>query len=190
MTSIRKIMMIGFISLALSASFAFADDDGGDCHGNDCHPKTKDVCFNVVCHYEFHDGSDSVSNNDHDRHICSAASTFTKKVTEDGGEVPEQVIGVLNVACDGESKFNNSATVSTDLLGTRIQGLIGPTPAVLLPRGALDSGVEGRNGGHYTSSILEVDFKGEFKRAEGKCFIWNGNEHHHDDSNQPEALLN
>ena len=173
----RPTLLIGIVSVILSCNYVWAsdgDDDHG-CHGHDCTPPTKEVCFNVVCHFKVDDDHDATHMH---KRSCSAASTLTKKVTLDGGEVPQQLVGNLDVKCEGEQKPSGAADITTDLLGTRFQSATGPDPALILPRGALSAGVDGQNGGHYSRGILELDDEGRFKRAEGRCFIWNTTPHH------------
>jgi hypothetical protein len=128
-----------------------------------------------MCTYDF--GHHVVVNDDgHYARSCTVSATFRKDVTLDGGEVQDDSNGEnhpqMQVECDGRVIFGPSgAHRFTDLLGTRIQGQSGPTPAVLLPRAALHSGADGQSGSHYSQSILEVG--GE--RARGSCFIWSGN---------------
>src|SRR6185437_2215779 len=113
--------MRGFalIALVLIAAFspaiARADGGGGDCHGNDCHPKTRTVCFNLVCYYSSRDERDG------DFHSCKASSRFYKEVTEDGGEVDDNSRPGNNpqlvVSCDEKPPlFNNEAYRFTGLL--------------------------------------------------------------------------
>lgn len=161
----------GLFAICLGSSSAFAGDPHQNPSCPDCTDPTREVCFNLMCHYEFKNEYGSPKN-------CTVSSTFTKNVTVDGGEVQDDSsVGNnprLDISCDNEKIFNNSAHRFTDLLGTRIQGQTGPSPAVLLPRGALHSGQEGQSGSHYSKSILELDNGREFVRANGKCFIWTG----------------
>jgi hypothetical protein len=100
--------------------------------------------------------------------------------TIDGGEVQDDSTDSNNpqmqVSCDGTSIFGPSGTHRfTDLLGTRIQGQMGPNPALLLPRGALHTGAEhDTSGSHYSQSMLELRGEDGPSRAYGKCFIWTG----------------
>lgn len=162
-------LVAALLSFYGSASSAFAgNEQNPPCES--CNDPTREVCFNMVCHYDFDTESEP-------RH-CTASATFNKDVTVDGGEVrDDSALGNnprLEVTCDNEKIFSNSARRFTDLLGTRIQGQTGPNPAVLLPRGALHSGGENSSGSHYSSSVLELDNGRDFVRAKGKCFIWTG----------------
>ncbi len=178
----KKLIFISFCSVLMSAGIAMADGghegnhDGDDhrCHDGECNPPTKEVCFNVVCTYELKEDHE----HEHGQ-ACSAASTFTKKVTEDGAEVPQNLEGTLDVTCDGQT-WKSGAAIFTDLLGSRIQSSTGPDPAVLLPRGALTSGAEGRSGGHDTDSVLEINDNSKIRRGEGKCFIWTEHKRDHE----------
>ena len=162
-------LLAGLFALTSGLGNAFADDEHHPpCR--DCQDPTRETCFNLVCHYEF-EGEGTP------RH-CTASTIFNKAVTRDGGEVQDDSNlsnnPRLEVSCDDKVVFANSARRYTDLLGTRIQGQTGPTPAILLPRGTLHSGSEGSNGGHYSRSILEIDTGQHFLRGKGKCFIWTG----------------
>jgi hypothetical protein len=81
----------------------------------------------------------------------------------------------LEVVCDGETIFNNSARRFTGLLGTRIQGESGPFPALILPRGALHSGANGGSGPHVSKALIEIDDGRRVFQEEGRCHIWTGN---------------
>lgn len=178
----RSFVVLGILAMALGSSFAFANDggqqgggqqDGGQQGGPgcpDCAPETEEACFNLVCNYEFEPSSGVRK--------CSVASTFVKDVTKDGGEVVDNSDWknnpIFEVSCDGEKIFNNRARRFTDLLGTRIQGESGPTPAILLPRGQLHTSADGQGGGHYSRSVLELDNGHGFIRGKGSCFIWTG----------------
>ena len=123
--------VLAFSMAAMTGSGVARAD--GDCPGHDCKPKTKPVCFNLVCHYRDKDNHDDMKS-------CTAASTFVKDVTVDGGEVvddsDDQGQGpnlfddndqdrrnpTFQVNCDDKILFNNSAHRYTSLLGTIIQG--------------------------------------------------------------------
>jgi hypothetical protein len=171
------------------------DQHPGDQHPGDQHPSdgdqhpgqtcdkckvpTRDVCFNLVCHYDFDEDVKISGDEDHIRH-CTAASTFRKDVTLEGGEVADDSgreddnNPTLEVSCNGRKIWGNSAHRYTDLLGTRIQGQTGPNPAITLPRGELHSGPDHRSGSHYSRSTLELDLGEKVVRAKGSCFIWTG----------------
>lgn len=145
----------------------------------ECKVPKKTVCFNVYCQFE--DKKDSDDDREdadslRDFHECTAAATFKKEVTVDGGEVVDdsnfENNPELNVVCRGNKIFNSSANRYTDLLGTRIQGESGPFPALLLPRGALSSGADNRSGDHVTFGSLELTLKKGLVHKKGKCFIW------------------
>lgn len=144
-----------------------------------CRDETREVNFNLMCNYDF--GHHLVVNDDgHYARSCTVSATFRKNVTMDGGEVQDDSNDMNNpqmqVECDGSVIFGPSgARRFTDLLGTRIQGQTGPTPAILLPRAALHSGAEGQSGSHYSESTLEVRAPSGLERARGSCFIWSGN---------------
>jgi hypothetical protein len=175
----NQFAVLGAMLIMLASPSIIRADDGpgqGDCPH--CKPKTKDVCFNLVCHYKFEKehGLDSNDNNDHDRE-CSVASTFTKAVTEDGGGEVQDASDAddklkLQVSCEGLTVYNDGGHRYTDLLGSRFQGITGPDPAFTLPRGALHAARDGD--GHYAPSILELNLDDEFKRGRGSCFIWTG----------------
>jgi hypothetical protein len=177
----RAFALVGMVVFALSSGMVQADDsvinpNSGDdhrhCPGPDCKPKTKEVCFNLVCYYNDHKQPEGYKN-------CRAAATFTKDVTLDGGEVEDDSNHKnnpqLEVSCGGSTLFfNNSARRFTNLLGTRIQGETGPFPAVLLPRGALHSGADNTSGDHTSPSVLELDTGSYLTRSKGFCHIWTG----------------
>jgi hypothetical protein len=171
----RALIALGVLCLSVSTVFtgsAFADNGDQDHPPTcpHCTPETKPACFNVVCHYEMEYESAY--------HKCTAATKFTKAITLDGGEVVDNSNGennpTLEVSCDGHVIYNNNARRFTDMLGTRIQGESGPVPAILLPRGELHTGADGQGGGHYSSSVIELDDPSGFTRGKGKCFIWTG----------------
>ena len=159
-----KKLAIGYLAILLSSQ-TYAADRSINCDERGCQPKTKEVCFNVYCNYEFEGARD------HEKKSCSAASTFTKKVSEQGAEIPETVDGNLEVKCDGQSWIGR-ADVFTGLLGTRLQGKTGPDPAVFLPRTALSSSTADHTQGHYTESGIEINDDGKFLHGHGKCYIW------------------
>lgn len=175
----RALLFLGVLAFALGAAPARADGiaGGGDDdhhHCPHCNPETKEVCFNLVCHYDFDEDHDQ----DHHRRHCTAAATFKKRVTEQGGEVsdnskPEDDVK-LEVKCEDDHFDPRPGRRFTDLLGTRLQGEQGPTPAILLPRSELHTGPGDKNSGHYSKSVLELDTNKGFRRGEGECFIWTG----------------
>jgi hypothetical protein len=174
----RVLIALGVLAFALGSAPVRADGGGGSDDGHhcpDCVPETRDVCFNLVCHYDFDEDHGPA---DHEHHHCTAAATFTKAVTLDGGEVAdnshEGSNPALNISCDDHEYDPRPARRFTGLLGTRIQGETGPTPAILLPRGELHTGPGDQNSGHYSKSILELDADHGFKRGDGSCFIWTG----------------
>jgi hypothetical protein len=164
-------IFIGIFALMVASHVYAADRVDGNtqalnnCIGNDCKPKTKEVCFNLYCNYEFEE------HGDHAQKSCSAASTFRKQVTLEGAEVPQTLDGNLEVKCDGQSWYGR-ADIFTGLLGTRIEGKTGPDPAIFLPRGALNAGSDGLTQGHYSDSGIEITEQGKFTHGRGKCFIW------------------
>jgi hypothetical protein len=164
----------GMMLFGLGSVPSFAGDH--DCPS--CEDPTREVCFNLVCHYDFDHDNAFVDDQGESHERCTAASTFKKAVTVDGGEVQDDSTlennPQLEVVCGGKKIFSSGAHRYTDLLGTRIQGLTGPNPAVLLPRGELHSGAEGQSGSHYSPSTLELAGKKGFARAKGTCFIWTG----------------
>ncbi|MDR3607190.1 MAG: hypothetical protein P4M08_07410 [Oligoflexia bacterium] len=172
----KKFVLLGILALSFGSIAAKADDH--PCPGPDCRPPTKDVCFNLMCIYN---SEDHIA--DHDDKSCTVASTFVKEVTLDGGEVIDDSdrddsdrdnVTTLEVSCGGKVLFDNSAYRHTDLLGTRIQGQEGPTPAITLPRGELHTVESGQGGGHYSWSTLEFQTEERFKHLDGSCFIWAG----------------
>ena len=174
----NKMTYVGAVVMMVTSSLVWADEDCRD--GHHCKPKTKETCFNLVCHYDLRERDRDHANDrdrDHTRH-CTVASVFKKDVTRDGGEVRDDSDDknnpTLEVTCDGMKIYNNSSRRSTDLLGTRIQGQTGPSPAILLSRGELHTGADGQSGGHYANSSLELDTGTEFERGSGQCFIWTG----------------
>lgn len=171
----KKTISTAMLAL-LFALPALATDREGDCDGRDgrdCKPKTKDVCFNLVCYYVDHKNPKGYRN-------CKASAVFDKAVTLDGGEFRDDSTSKnhpqFEVACDDLSPYHsNSALRFTSLLGTRIQAQTGPHPAISLPRGALHSGPDGFSGEHISRSVLEVDAGDEgLLKTDGVCFIWTG----------------
>ncbi|OFZ19480.1 MAG: hypothetical protein A2X94_09020 [Bdellovibrionales bacterium GWB1_55_8] len=151
----------------------------GNCPGRNCTPPTKSVCFNLVCHYDFQQHiQGEEQQNGSGLKSCKVAARFDKLVTIDGGEVTDDSIHPdnpeLEVSCDDKLVYNNSARRFTDLLGTRIQGQMGPHPAITLPRGALHAGSGETSGRHIAPSVLELDTGRGFERARGTCYIWTG----------------
>lgn len=174
-----KYSVAGVVALILSMPVAMAGEyEDSRCRGRDqdCEVKTKEVCFNLVCFYESKKLSDD--RDDWGFKKCKVASTFKKKVTLDGGEVEDDSYHEnnpqLEVDCDGQRIFNNSARRFTDLLGTRIQGETGPFPAISLPRGALHGNFPHDSGYHVSPSVLEVEGDKHKERLKGKCHIWTG----------------
>jgi hypothetical protein len=180
-----KLAFVSIVLITMVSGFAKADDGSqqgpgqgpdqgpqqGQCH--DCQPKTKPACFNLVCYYD-----NIQSPHDEFRH-CKAAATFNAPVTIDGGEFQSDSRDgnnpQLEVTCDGNVIFNNSAHRYTDLLGSRIQGETGPHPAILLPRGELHSGADDHSGDHQSPSTLQLDGQDGPVSAQGTCYIWTGN---------------
>lgn len=175
----RKVTLMGLMTIALAAGSARADGGGNCPDGHDCTPPTRPVCFNLVCYYHDKDAKNG------EYKECKAASTFIKNVTEDGGEVADvsehPFNPTLEVTCDNNPSpvYNNSAYRSTDLLGTKIQGQTGPNPSISLPRGELHTGSDNNLGGNHESpSELAIDVgtahDGQ-QRLRGECQIWTGN---------------
>ncbi len=176
----NKKILLGLVSLALTSN-VYASGHDGNCTDRECQPKTKEVCFNLYCDYDLDTPHD---HHDHYDKPCTAASTFTKKVTEDGAEVPESLDGNLEIKCDGQSWIGR-ADIFTGLLGSRFQTETGPNPAIFLPRGSLTAGCENNIQGHYSTSGIELNDHGKFIRGEGKCFIWTTEKDSHDHSPMP-----
>jgi hypothetical protein len=174
----RKLTYLAIFAVALAAGAARADDGGGDdCDGIHCRPRTRDVCFNVVCHYDLdRDLGDRGDGHDEGRH-CKVAAEFVAPVTIGGGEVTsdsdERSAPRFEVTCDGKPVYNDSAHRYTDLLGTRIQGETGPHPAITLERGALHTGPDHDSGYHQSPSTLILEDEG-VKVGHGTCDIWTG----------------
>ena len=158
----RGSLVITFIvSILFLAPPVSADGKPGDAC-KDCD-MTRELCFNVFCNYQKEIAEGSYQK-------CKAASVFTKSVYLDGNEVRDNSESPLNpelqVECDGAVIQNGSAHRYTDSMGTRIQSLTGPYPAILLPRKAL------RDGHRYVASSLEFD--GE--SMEGYCYLYTGSQ--------------
>src|SRR5690242_19757913 len=124
-----RTLMLGMLIYAFGANLALANDAEDNCHGPHCKPKTREVCFNVVCSFIDKDQPAGYEN-------CRVASTFNKRGRLGGGEVEDDSVQATNpqlqVKCEGGTIFNNSARRFTDLLGTRIQGETGAFPALIL----------------------------------------------------------
>jgi len=132
-------------------------------HGDSKTPAphvTHPVCFNLVCKYQDEKGASPLD--------CQAAATFTHEVNEDGSEVlgdsSEHADIKLEVQCNQSVLYNGAANRYTDRLGTRIQGLEGPYPAIVLPP---DSLVDTHR---YTDSSLEL----ADQNLEGVCYVYTG----------------
>ena len=180
------------VTISAVGSLSFADEGPGQqspgqdehpgqghprCPDGNCNPPTKSICFNLVCHYNF-PGEGPDQGQHREGKSCKVAARFEKLVTIDGGEVTDDSTHPnnpeLEVSCDNKMVYNNSAHRFTDLLGTRIQGEMGPHPAITLPRGALHAGAGESSGSHVAASVLELDTGRGFERARGTCFIWTG----------------
>jgi hypothetical protein len=158
-----------FISLTmLAATAALADgpntNDKGECHQGKCDPPAppKKVCLNVFCSYQ--------KDGEHGKfEKCEAAAVFEKWVTAEGNEIWDNSAEPFNpdfeVSCDDRVLFNGTAHRYTDYLGTRIQALRGPYPALLLPRGVL------QEGHRYEKSALEFP---DGHSMRGYCFVYTG----------------
>ncbi len=172
----KNILIALFASALVSSAYASNQNEqphhDDQCDGHECRPKTKEVCFNLYCSYEVE------GPRDHELKSCTAASTFSKKVTLEGAEVPETLDGNLEVKCDGQT-WVGRADIFTGLLGTRVQGKTGPDPAIFLPRGALTASCGPQTQGHYTESSIEINDDGKFSRSRGKCFVWVTEQDHH-----------
>lgn len=125
----------------------------------DCH-RTRPVCFNLFCSFQRQEEGKFER--------CEVASTFTQLVTEEGWEVRENSEEPFNptfeVKCDHEVVFNGKGHRYTDHLGTRIQAIPGPFPAIVMPRNAL------REERHYSEASLEFDRE----RLDGFCYVYTG----------------
>jgi hypothetical protein len=145
------------ISLVLCVSFANADDK--NCKNGNCHPP-RPICFNVFCTFQ-REGTGPYEK-------CQVASTFVHLVNDDGSEFLDNSSDsnspVFEVQCDNEVVYNSSAHRYTDYLGTRIQAIPGPYPAVVLPKDSLQ---EIR---HYSDASLEF----ADQRLNGTCYIYTG----------------
>lgn len=132
-----------------------AGKDNGECKYEGCK-KTRPTCFNLYCVYQ----------KDGDR--CEAAATFNHFVTDEGretwGNSTEGNNPVYSVSCGGHSIYSGSGHRYTDRLGTRIQGIPGPFPAIVLPVGAL------KELRHYSESTLET----RDETYLGTCYIYTG----------------
>jgi hypothetical protein len=148
--------VLGLVAI-LAGGTALADVRPGECEGGKCQPP-RTVCFNVECVYADHDGSK-----------CQAAAVFSKQVTADGEEILDDSgpgeDATFEVACDDQVQFNGSAHRYTDRDGTRLQAVIGPFPAVLLPAHAL------REGHRYELSALDL---GKEQSLRGYCYLYTG----------------
>jgi hypothetical protein len=146
-------LWVGAINVGLAAADVDCTKDKQDAK---CQRPVHPVCFNVFCTYE----------RDHKR--CQSASKFTHFVTDDGQEVWNNSSPPFNpsfeVECDGRQLYSGSAHRYTDYLGSRIQAIPGPYPAIVLPRDSL------RDVRHYVESSLE--FTNE--RLAGSCYIYTG----------------
>lgn len=121
----------------------------------------REVCFNLVCNFE--------GESPHDHYQgCTAASRFTKQVTDEGEETRDDSghgdSPVLEVQCDHDTVYNSGSRRFTDVSGTRIQGRPGPYPAVILPPGSLSERP------HHVEAALEF---GE-QTLRGTCFLYTG----------------
>lgn len=155
----RKIGWLILVFILVSSRSVRSDDGLGKvCEGEKCQPRP--ACFNVFCTY----------GKDDDGHYskCEASAAFTHAVSGDGDEIFDNSTQSDNptfeVQCDQTVVYNGPAHRYTDRLGTRIQGIPGPYPAVVLPVGAL------REMRHYSESSLE--FKDQ--RLSGSCYIYTG----------------
>ncbi len=166
----KKTMLMFAFSILLSQFAQAGDEDHGcDPKQHVCPPRP--ICLNLVCDYErVHRRDDGLLDDGHDDGFskCRAASRFTKLVSSDGDEIRdrsavEETVS-LEVECDGQTIFNNSANRFTDAQGTRLQAKSGPYPAVVLPRGTLSD--EHR----YVASALEL--KDQILR--GVCYVYPG----------------
>ncbi len=157
-----KKTMLMFAFSILFSQFAQAGDEDHGCDPKQhvCPPRP--ICLNLVCDYERVHGQDDGFSK------CRAASRFTKLVSWDGDEIRdrssvEETVS-LEVECDGQTIFNNSANRFTDAQGTRLQAKSGPYPAVMLPRGTLSD--EHR----YVASALEL----KDQTLRGVCYVYPG----------------
>jgi hypothetical protein len=165
---------VGFVSFLLgaflilgivSAPSVLADD----CKDGKCPPPPpeRSVCFNVFCTFQRQDAGTQGESTGHYQK-CQVASTFTHWVTGDGNEVWDNSTDSFNpafeVQCDNEVIYNGSAHRYTDYLGTRLQAIPGPYPAVDLPKDSL------REIRHYSDASLEF----ADQSLQGTCYIYTG----------------
>jgi hypothetical protein len=162
----RSIVVAGALALAFGSFQAHAStvpgDDGDHPSCPHCIPETRDVCFNLVCNYHFDEDKDG----HHEHHVVKAVATFTKDVTEQGGEVVDREYddeknASLAIQFDDHAPDNWPAKHFTGLLGTRVYAETGPTPGE-------------RNSGHYAHSRLDLEGEHGLKSLEGECFIYTG----------------
>ncbi len=143
--------------LTFSLLLATASYAGVPCLGGKCIP-TRPACFNIFCVYD--------RKTDGKFHKCEAAAKFTHAVTVNGLEVKDESVSPFNpifeVKCDDEVFFNGVGRRFTDFIGTRIQTLNTPFPAIVLPRNSLEEGHR------FEDSFLEL----EEQRLEGFCYTY------------------
>ena len=164
LTSTSLILKLAAASLILLQSLAHASDDSHD-HQK---PDRQSVCFNLVCKYAAKPPQEGDSSADRSPSTCRAAAVFTKDIAIDGSELFDVSDGDSNpdfeVECDDHVLFNDRAHRYTDSMGTRIQALTGPYPAMLLPRGTL------RDTRGYITSNLDLDGR----VYSGYCYLYTG----------------
>lgn len=155
---LKQSIYVAIISFFTCISLSSADDK--NCKDGNCHPSVRPVCFNVFCTFE-RDGASQYDK-------CQAASTFTHLVYDDGSEFYDNSSEVNNptfeIQCDGNVLYNSSAHRYTDYLGTRIQAIPGPYPAIVLPQGAL------KEIRHYSEASLEF----ADQQIKGSCYLYTG----------------
>ena len=151
-------------SLALLISLTLPSlASGSDSGDRDCCGKT--TCFNLYCQYKKKKKEEAKEGQVQE---CRVAIQFMKRVSSDGREIfdysNEKDNPKFQVQCDQQILYNNSAHRYTDELGTRIQVIGAPYPAILLPRGSL------HDQRHYETSSLQL----ENQDLEGYCYIYTG----------------
>jgi hypothetical protein len=164
LNSSSLIWKLTLASLLLLQTLANASEDGKD----PGKPHHEPVCFNLICKYSSKSPREGMPPSFDTPTTCRAAAVFTKDVTLDGGEILDTSDPNSNpdfeVECDEHVIFNDRAHRYTDIMGTRIQALTGPYPALLLPRGAL------RDTRGYIHSSLDLDGR----ILSGYCYLYTG----------------
>lgn len=122
---------------------------------------SQEIHFNLFCSYK------KKIKDKEGYEACRSAAKFLKGVGPKGEELHDFSSHInhpdFEVECDQHLIFNNRAQRLTDHYGTRIQGLPGPFPAILLPRDTL------KEGRRYVKSSLEL----EGQILPGYCYLYN-----------------